>query len=307
MILPKKYLLAKLDAAVWAFRALSGLKNAPVVPVEPRVKSAKWPDLSFVHAPPISIIEKSADPVCYDSQIVNGVSPCEPNKLKSFLRMKPRASDAVGVGLLRQSAESGFVSAMQKVAAHVSRSINMRRLILWSLILWVLVACALLSVAARALPSCLAFGEARVAFPGKHLYWHGPAHCWNDSSRAMTFAPPSGRSPPRPRARPAPGELPVIPVRPDRPALPDTQTILFPALVPGPGTTSDMLNARPTTEWPLLVDVDAVTAEAEPVDYCCWPPLDEPSASFRERWFAMPTTWLGGEQRFEVLSAMLLP
>jgi hypothetical protein len=71
--------------------------------------------------------------------------------------------------------------------------------------------------------------------------------------------------------------------------------ILFPTLVEGTGTSPDMLNAGPSSAWPLILDVDAVTTDAP--DRCCWPPLDEPPpATFTERWFAMPTTWMASKQ-----------
>jgi hypothetical protein len=114
----------------------------------------------------------------------------------------------------------------------------------------------------------MSFGEARAAFPGKHLFWHGRAKCWNDQGRAAA----------RVRA-------PLPPERPEK-----TPMILFPTLVEGSGTTPDMLNAGPSSEWPLILDVDVVTSDAE---RCCWPPLDEPPpATFTERWLAMPPAWI---------------
>ena len=134
-----------------------------------------------------------------------------------------------------------------------------------------LVAFVAYGVTARASPSCMSFGEARAAFPGKHLFWHTRAKCWNDSGRAAAAA--HVRQPP-------------LPPRRDK-----TPMILFPTLVDGSGAPPEMLNERPANSWPLILDVDAATAE--PVNSCCWPALDdEPAATFAERWSQIPTTWI---------------
>jgi hypothetical protein len=132
-----------------------------------------------------------------------------------------------------------------------------------------LVAFVAYGVTARASPSCKTFGEARVAYPGKHLWWHGRAKCWDDSG-------PSHRA----------GHAPLLPPqRPDR-----SPMLLFPTLVEGRAPDPQFL-ARDMSAEPLLIDIDAATAE--PVDRCCWPALDEPPpATFVERWFAMPTIWI---------------
>jgi hypothetical protein len=133
-----------------------------------------------------------------------------------------------------------------------------------------LVAFVAFCVTASASPHCMTFGEARAAFPGKHLFWHTRARCWNDSGRAAAAA--HVRQPP-------------LPPRRDK-----TPMILFPTLVDGSGAPPEMLNERPADSWPLILDVDETTAD-EP-DRCCWPALDdEPPASFRERWSAMPVDW----------------
>lgn len=134
-----------------------------------------------------------------------------------------------------------------------------------------LVAFVAFCVTARASPSCMSFGEARAAYPGKHLWWHGRAKCWDD--HGMSAAGHAVRPP-------------VPPKRPDK-----TPMILFPTLVDGSGAPPEMLNERPADSWPLILDVDAATAD-EP-DRCCWPDLDaEPPATFTERWLAMPPAWV---------------
>ena len=48
-----------------------------------------------------------------------------------------------------------------------------------------------------------------------------------------------------------------------------------------------LFTPEPATAWPLLIDVDEITAG--PVADCCWPALDEPP--FTDRWFALPSNW----------------
>jgi hypothetical protein len=67
--------------------------------------------------------------------------------------------------------------------------------------------------------------------------------------------------------------------------------ILYPTLVDGAAPAPELFNAAPATDWPLILDVDEVTADAPPA--CCWPALDgPPPATFAERWLAMPSTWI---------------
>jgi hypothetical protein len=115
----------------------------------------------------------------------------------------------------------------------------------------------------------MTFGEARAAFPGKHLFWHTRAKCWNASRSA---AAAHMRQPPLPSRRPA-----------------ESPRILFPDLVSGPAPDPRFLGRDMSSE-PLLIDIDEATAEPPE---CCWPPLDEPPpATFTERWLAMPPAWI---------------
>lgn len=139
------------------------------------------------------------------------------------------------------------------------------------------VLCALLvalSVTARASPSCATLAEARAAYPGKHLYWHGPRRCWDD--RGLGRAAVS---------------------KPVRPTLPPAQindapapTILYPTLVmdmdpPDPA----LLAPAPATAGPLLLDVDEITGQA--IDANANKATPRVESSFRDRWLAMPASW----------------
>jgi hypothetical protein len=146
---------------------------------------------------------------------------------------------------------------------------------------FIFVLCALLvalSVPARASPECKTLAEARAAYPGKHLWFHGPRHCWDATPGRRHFI----------RHRQAPTTAPE-PIKNDR----RDPTIVWPTLTQGAGVDAPFLNAAPATAWPLLLDVDALTAEPDPPE-CCWPAIedDPPAANFRERWTAMPAAWI---------------
>lgn len=134
------------------------------------------------------------------------------------------------------------------------------------------VACVASCVLVRASPSCMTFGEARAAFPGKHLWWHTAAKCWDANGYG------------RAAARRAP-----------RPAAPADKTpmIMFPALVQHDAPPdAQLLAGSPMTDGPLILDIDVETADRDPPD-CCWPAFDgPPPATFRERWAAMPAIWI---------------
>ncbi len=124
---------------------------------------------------------------------------------------------------------------------------------------------------ARAADVCLTFPQARAAFPGKHLYWHGRNRCWDDRGRFQATEVKHRLTQTKP-----------VPV--------PRQTVLWPALSLTRATPVDaaLLTPEPATRWPLLIDVDELTGG--PVANCCWPPFDEPP--FRERWTAIPVNWL---------------
>jgi hypothetical protein len=195
---------------------------------------------------------------------------CNPSALKSSSTTRHRASAAAGVGLRRRSAASGYGYATTKAGRRALVST-----ITLSLSLSLFVAS---SVPARASPSCLSYAEARAAHRNAHLFWHGRAHCW-DANGGRTAArkvrqhePPSAPSSPKSESD-----------KSDK-----TPMLLYPTLVQGAGIPdAQFLNAISMSSWPLILDVDAVTADAE-LDTCCWPELE---TSFRERWASMPAAW----------------
>jgi hypothetical protein len=145
------------------------------------------------------------------------------------------------------------------------------------------VALVAFGVTARASVDCKSFAEARAAYPGRHLWWHGRApHCWDDSGPARHSR-----------------RLPVVPVPAERPD--KSPMLLYPTLVQGGEPDPAYLAARSITDWPLILDIDEVTAggpaadangNSVSADECCWPQFADPPASFRERWSAMPATWI---------------
>ena len=147
--------------------------------------------------------------------------------------------------------------------------------------LWLSVALVASIVPARASSECKTIAEARVAFPNKHLWWSRAEHggrCWHDNGPARH----STTRRPVPLTEPAPA--PRV-------------SVLWPVLAGAePPATAALYHAEPMTRYPLLLDIDALTAPGmvdasgndASADYCCWPPLQ---ADFRERWFAMPATW----------------
>ncbi|MBR1122495.1 hypothetical protein JQ628_13290 [Bradyrhizobium lablabi] len=52
----------------------------------------------------------------------------------------------------------------------------------------IVVAIAFTASPSHASPSCMTMAEARAAFPGKHLWWHGPNKCWDATPGRRQFA-----------------------------------------------------------------------------------------------------------------------
>lgn len=52
----------------------------------------------------------------------------------------------------------------------------------------IVVAIAFTASPSYASPSCMTMPEARAAFPGKHLWWHGPNKCWDATPGRRQFA-----------------------------------------------------------------------------------------------------------------------
>lgn len=127
---------------------------------------------------------------------------------------------------------------------------------------------ALTCVPARASPNCMLLSEARAAHPGKYLTYRldRGKQCWNDHG-------PIHR--PVVKHRGIPQTPPPVPV--------PRSTVLWPALASvAIAVDAALFTTEPATRWPLLLDVDELTAE--PLAECCWPPLEPP---FVERWAAL--------------------
>ncbi len=143
-----------------------------------------------------------------------------------------------------------------------------------------------LTAPAAGSPACMTLDEARKAFPGDHLYWHSPRHCWDNSGERRSTPP---------AAIDAPGDAPAATAQADVPAVqPDAPpaTVIVP-LVPfiaGDPTASpfwpdDKMTGRAQVDDPLPEEAQPAAAEnvvigapdAAPgspdylLDHCCWP------------------------------------
>ena len=204
---------------------------------------------------------------------------CNPFALKSSFTTRLPGSAAAGDGLRRRSAASGSGSATS-----TGERLVLVSTITLSLSLSLLVA---LSVPARVSPSCLSFAEARAAFPGKHLWWHGHRErCW-DANGGRTAVVKSHSKPLSPSAPSSPDTTPML---------------LYPTLVKGDGIDdAALLDASAMTSWPILLDIDEITSDApEPQDECCWPALAALEPPFADRWAALPSTWFFSALRMEL-------
>lgn len=137
---------------------------------------------------------------------------------------------------------------------------------------------------AHSAPACLSIAEARAAYPGKHLWWHTPAHCWN-ADRGRKFKGATKKPSPKPirgdnansnkaeKIQPAPHETTIWPFLITNAAAIDPQWFL----------------PEQSTGWPRLLDVDELTSDTAPPE-CCWPPLEQ-LVAFNDRWQEVPKDW----------------
>lgn len=158
----------------------------------------------------------------------------------------------------------------------------------------------LIMMQAHSSPACMTLGEARTAYPGKHLWWHGQGHCWN--------AEP-GR-----KIKPAAKKLDRKPIRGDDPNGNKAQeiqpqpheTTLWPFLIVNAAAIDPQwFSSEHSTEWPRLLDVDELTSDAAPPD-CCWPALEQ-QVAFNDRWQEVPHDWPQSNAKPEEESLWTIP
>jgi hypothetical protein len=135
-------------------------------------------------------------------------------------------------------------------------------------------------------PACMTLDEARKAFPGEHLYWHSPRHCWDNSGERRS-APAATID--------APGEAPASAAQADAPSAAEADAPAATVIVPpvpflaGDPTASpfwpdDKMTGRaqvddplPEEAQPAAEDVVIGAPDAAPgspdylLDHCCWP------------------------------------
>lgn len=151
-----------------------------------------------------------------------------------------------------------------------------------------------ITIPAAGSPSCMSKDEASKAFPGAHIYWHGPQHCWDNSRERRRQTPVTANTGDHP-AKPAdidkpseaavtqasepaagsPGEPVTIP--PVRFIGDDlTRALSWPALsTPAYAQADDPLPAAAPYENEDVVIGAATAARGSPDDLlenCCWPP-----------------------------------
>lgn len=114
---------------------------------------------------------------------------------------------------------------------------------------------------------CLTKAQAQAKWPGAWLYWHGINKCWdNVNTRGRTYAKPVtqrvatwGKSNSLKLAKPEPDANGNVKHHSGRPVITDPPagpTVAYPALMPGAGTTRDMMRPDNMKGWPLIVDFD---------------------------------------------------
>ncbi len=150
---------------------------------------------------------------------------------------------------------------------------------------------AALTAPAAGSPACMTLDEARKAYPGEHLYWHSPRHCWDNSGErrsmpAATIDAPGGA----PAAAAAEADSPAAAAQANAPAA----TVIVPPVpfIAGDPTVSlfwpdDKMTGRASLDDALPEDAQPAAAEdvvigapdAAPgspdylLDHCCWPAL----------------------------------
>jgi hypothetical protein len=153
---------------------------------------------------------------------------------------------------------------------------------------------------ALASPACMTLQEARQAFPGDHLYWHGRKHCWDNVGKsgkpqpaadaqtadaAAAPAVPDARDEPVENEKPAASAKPAAAHAPAVPFIADDPSGLASWSPPSRGQGAS--DAAPPPPAPVAQREDASAEEANVVigapdakpgtpdyllEHCCWPP-----------------------------------
>jgi len=120
---------------------------------------------------------------------------------------------------------------------------------------------------------CLTKEQARKAYPGAWLYWHGKNHCWDNRG-------PAHRRPSLPVKEKTFAKTTIV-----ADASGNTMQrrvprieVFYPALIQEQSAiATDIYTVqRPITEWPLMLDLDAAGPDPDNgIDGCCWPPLEQ--------------------------------
>lgn len=155
-----------------------------------------------------------------------------------------------------------------------------------------------ITVPAAGSPSCMTKDEARKAFPGDHIYWHGPQRCWDNNGGRRRQKPAAANANPNESATSvAAGDTPGEAVAGEASA-PAADRPSEPVIVPPVQFITDELSRG--LSWPVLdrpvraqqddpviassrpagddddVVIGAPAAAAGSPDYmlenCCWPP-----------------------------------
>ena len=147
-----------------------------------------------------------------------------------------------------------------------------------------------LTAPAAGSPACMTLDEARKAYPGEHLYWHSPRHCWDNSGERRS-TPAATIDEPGDAPAPAAAEADASAAAAEADAPPATATVAPVPFIAGDPTASpfwpdDKMTGRASVDDPLpeeaqpaAEDVVIGAPDAAPgspdylLDHCCWPAL----------------------------------
>jgi hypothetical protein len=113
---------------------------------------------------------------------------------------------------------------------------------------------------------CLTKAQAQAKWPGQWMYWHGLNKCWDNVSTRGRYAQREtqrvatwGKQNSLKLAKPNPDPNGNVTHHSGRPLIVDPPagpTVAYPSLMPGAGTTPDMMRPDNMKGWPLIVDFD---------------------------------------------------